>query len=64
MCTGIRTLVKGNKLLDRTKNAFFARTMEFGVDLESRITVKLAGPEQTADINGKPGLTWPTKFNY
>jgi choloylglycine hydrolase len=55
-CTGITIKPKDGSII-------FARTLEFGMDLQSNILVVPRGKEYNGTAPGdKPGLRWKTKY--
>ena len=54
-CTGITLMAKDGSVVR-------ARTMEFGVDLQSNVIVSPRNFERVGETpDGKPGLTWTSK---
>ena len=55
-CTGIRLIAQDGSVIH-------ARTLEFGIDLDSSILMIPRGYARTGTTpDGKPGLTWKTKY--
>src|SRR6478735_3090601 len=55
-CTGIRLVAADGSVVD-------ARTMEFAIDIQSKVTMVPRGTVRTGTTpDGKPGLGWTAKY--